>query len=75
MTDKFDNFEVVYEVYHSESGGFAGDTSMYVGVEDETDERINGKELIPFMDAPGRPVTIVKSNVAGWREVNPIVLE
>ena len=63
-----ENFETVYEVHHQAKGGFHGNTSIWIAVIDETDDKIVGRRFGPMRDWPGDKVVVMKNNVAGWQE-------
>lgn len=65
-----DNFETVYKVYHSAEYGFAGNTTILIAVEEETEDRIEGRRYYTKSDWPQEKIIIQKDNVAGWEEDN-----
>ena len=63
-----DNFETVYKIYHEVEYGFGGNTSIWVAVENETEDRIEGRRFGPMSDWPHAKIVVQKDSVAGWEE-------
>lgn len=64
-----DNFETVYKVFHSSKYGFGGNTSIYIAVIDENENKITGRRFSPMRDFPSsNKLTILKNNIAGFEE-------
>lgn len=63
-----DQYETVYQIYHEAEYGFGGSTSIWVAVENETGDRIEGRECGPTHEWPGETIVVKKENVAGWQE-------